>query len=82
MSVRSVQLVREGEFAAEVTVDLIEAGEWGAGIGPSDIQKLDRVRRALRAGDIDAAGRDGRVYRLVPEPLSGFGEPPQGGLDV
>ncbi|MBR0555566.1 hypothetical protein J5J10_07715 [Ciceribacter sp. L1K23] len=77
MGVTSMQLVREGELAAEVAVELIEAGEWGSAIGPLDVQKLDRVRLALRAGDVAAAARDGRVYRLVPQPATGFGEPPQ-----
>jgi hypothetical protein len=31
-----------------------------------DVLKLDRVRLALRRGDIDAAGREARVFRLLP----------------
>jgi predicted RecB family endonuclease len=82
MTHKSVQLIREGEHLAEVPVELEDVGEWGASMGHAGIAKLDRVRRALRAGNIRGALQEARVFRLVPEsgdedPALGFGENPQ-----
>ena len=62
------KLVREGEFAAEVEVSLVEAeGGWAPYLSLDDAYKLDTVREALRAGDIKRASRlASRVYRLTP----------------
>ena len=69
MSRRSTtRLVREGEFVAEVDVELVEAeGAWTPYLSLEDAYKLDDVRDALRAGDIDKASHlANRVYRLTP----------------
>jgi len=71
MSGRSTQrLVREGEFVAEVAVELIEAeGGWTPYLSLQDACRLDDVREALRAGDIKRASQlADRVYRLTPIP--------------
>lgn len=61
------QLLHEGQFAAEVEIELIpDDGAWGPYVGPDDVMKLDRVRRALQDGDVEAASRDARVFRLLP----------------
>lgn len=62
------RLVREGDFVAEVDVDLIEAeGGWAPYLSLDDAYRLDDVREALRAGDISRASRLARrVYRLTP----------------
>lgn len=62
------KLVREGEFAAEVEVNLVDAeGGWAPYLSLDDAYKLDNVREALRAGDIKRASRlASRVYRLTP----------------
>lgn len=64
----SRRLVREGEFAAEVDVELVEIeGAWTPYLTLQDAYKLDDVRDALRAGDIDRALRlANQVYRLTP----------------
>lgn len=60
------KLIREGEYAAEVEIDLIESeGDWGPCLSLEDAQKLDRVREALRRGDVDQAGKLGKVFRLL-----------------
>jgi hypothetical protein len=70
MTRKSVKLLREGKFAAEVSVDLIEEqGGWSPYLSVSDAAKLDEMRRALREGDLAAASRLGRVFELTP--LSG-----------
>lgn len=69
MSRRTIKrLVREGEFVAEVGVELVEAeGGWAPYLFLEDAYKLDDVRDALRAGDLERASRlADRVYRLIP----------------
>ena len=62
------KLVREGDLAAEVEVNLLDAeGGWAPYLSLDDAYKLDDVREALRAGDIKRASRlASRVYRLTP----------------
>ena len=69
MTVRSARrLVREGAFAAEVNVELVESdGGWTPYLSVDDAYKLDNVRDALRAGDLERASRLAtRIYRLTP----------------
>ena len=64
---RQIKLVREGEYVAEVEVELIDTGEgWSPYLSREDAQRLDDVREALRRGDITAAGKRSRVFRLTP----------------
>jgi len=68
MSTRKhTKLVRENDWLAEVTVDLIESSEsWAPYLSLDDARKLDDVRLALRRGDLAAARQQARVYRLTP----------------
>jgi len=60
------KLVHEGEYAAEVDVELIETDEgWSPYLSLEDAEKLDRVREALRRGDLGAATKVARVYHLT-----------------
>ena len=69
MTRKSVKLVREGKFAAEVDVELIETpDDWAPYLSPQDAVRLDEVRRLLRQGNPSAARRYGRVYELKPVP--------------
>ena len=64
---RHTKFVREGRYAAEVDVDLIEEGNgWSPYLSVDDARKLDEVRDALRRGDIEAASRNARVFNLTP----------------
>jgi hypothetical protein len=64
---RQIKLVREGQFAAEVEVELIEDKEgWAPYLSLEDVEKMDAVRKALRAGEVDKAGRLAKVFRLMP----------------
>lgn len=48
--------MREGELVAEVSVELVEAeGGWAPYLSLEDAYKLDDVREALRAGDLERA---------------------------
>ena len=62
------KLVREGDFVAEVDVNLVDAeGGWAPYLSRDDAYKLDDVRDALRAGDVKRASQlASRVYRLTP----------------
>ncbi len=64
----ATRLVREGEFVAEVAVELVETeAGWAPYLSLEDAYKLDDVRDALRAGDVRRAARlADRVYRLTP----------------
>ena len=67
MTRRSVRLIQEGDLAAEVTVELNDtASDWSPAISLDDMRKLDRVRLALRAGDVETASREARLFRLTP----------------
>ena len=69
MTVRPARrFVCEGAFAAEVNVELVESdGGWTPYLSVDDAYKLDNVRDALRAGDIERASRLAtRIYRLTP----------------
>ena len=61
------KLVREGHYAAEVDVELIETGDgWSPYLSLDDVHKLDDIRDALRRGDVRTAARLGRVFTLTP----------------
>lgn len=64
----TTKLVREGDLAAEVEVNLVDAeGGWAPYLSVDDAYKLDDVREALQAGDVRRASRlASRVYRLMP----------------
>ncbi len=52
---RDTKLVREGHYAAEVEVELIETDDdWSPYLSLDDARKLDDVREALRREDIAA----------------------------
>jgi len=68
MSTRQkTKLVHEGNYVAEVDVEVIEADTgWAPYLSVDDAYKLDDVRSALRRGDIKNAARLARVFTLTP----------------
>ena len=67
MSRTTIKLVREGRYAAEVPVQLIEDDTgWSPYLSVEDATKLDTIRRALRAGDLSSAAKYARVFELLP----------------
>jgi hypothetical protein len=59
--------VHAGKFAAEVTVELIpDDNAWGPYLSLDDALRLDDVRAALERGDVAAASKLARVYKLTP----------------
>ena len=64
---RLIKYVHEGEYVAEVDVELINAeNEWAPYLSLDDAYKLDDVREALRRGDLESASRKARVFILQP----------------
>ncbi len=67
---KHIEVVREGDYIAEVDVELRddEAGQpgWGPYLSQADALKLDDVRRALGTGDLASATKLARVYRITP----------------
>jgi hypothetical protein len=68
MTARAVtKFIQEGNYGAAVTVERIESEHgWAPYLRVEDALKLDRVREALRTGDLKAAAALATVYRLVP----------------
>jgi hypothetical protein len=64
---RHTKLVHEGQYVAEVEVELMETDEgWSPYLSLDDAYKLDDVRNALRRGDLKSATRLARVFSLTP----------------
>jgi hypothetical protein len=64
---KAVELIHEGKYAAEVTIELADDEEsWSPTMSLEDARKLETVRLALRRGDIAEAAKHGRVFELTP----------------
>jgi hypothetical protein len=63
----TTKLIHEGDYAAEVRVELEYTDDaWSPYLSVKDANKLDRVRQALRKGDLDEAAHHARVFKLTP----------------
>ena len=61
------RLVHAGKYVAEVLVESMPDDEaWGPYLSLADALKLERVEKALKAGDLKAASKEARVYELTP----------------
>jgi hypothetical protein len=64
---RHKKLIHEGRFAAEIEVELIDSEDgWSPYLSLQDAEKLDEVRRALRAADLHRASQLARIFELTP----------------
>jgi hypothetical protein len=65
---KTIKHIHEGRYAADVEITMHYDSEmdWSSTIGPDDIGKLDRVRQALRRGDIATAAKEAKVFELLP----------------
>jgi hypothetical protein len=64
---RTIKLIHQGEYAAEVDVVLIYTDDdWSPYLSVDDAMKLDEVREALRQKDFATATKLARVYKLSP----------------
>ncbi len=59
------KLVHEGNYIAEVDVEIMDTGKgWSPYLSLQDAKKLDGVREALRKDGHKKAAQSARVYRL------------------
>jgi len=64
---KKIKRVYEAGYIAEVEIGLHGHEEpWGPYLDREDVYKLDRVRAALRAGNVAEAMKEARVFRLTP----------------
>ncbi len=64
---KNPKIVKEGNYLAEIDVELIDSGEgWAPFLSLEDARKLDEVREALRFGDIETAVKKAKVFILKP----------------
>jgi len=62
---RKTKYVHEGQYVAEVDVELIEGEEaWSPYLSVDDAYKLDDVRDSLRRGDLVSASKYGKIFEL------------------
>jgi hypothetical protein len=63
---RYTTLVQEGDYVAQIDVELVYTDEgWSPYLSLEDAYKLDDVREALKQGDLEAASKLGRIYKLT-----------------
>jgi hypothetical protein len=66
MSTSVTKRIREGNLLAEVQVSLIPDDKaWGPYVDLEDVRKLERVKSALKRGDVTAAVKDARVFQVT-----------------
>ncbi|MBU2505978.1 MAG: hypothetical protein ABIJ85_04205 [bacterium] len=64
---KQLKNVREGNYLAEVSIELLETDEgWSPYLSLEDAYKLDEVREALRAKDLEKAKCLAKIYTLQP----------------
>ena len=66
-----IKYVHEGQYVAEVSVELLEDDtQWSPYLSVEAAAKLNNVRQALKRGDLSAASKLSRVYTLQPIAIS------------
>lgn len=64
---QSTQFIHEGKYAAQVPIEVVDdETPWSPTISVEEMRKLDRVRLALRRGDIADAAKEARIFELLP----------------
>jgi predicted transcriptional regulator len=64
---KRTQLIHEGRYAAEIEITLVDdETSWSPIVTKEDVAKTDRVRLALRRGDVKAAAKEAKVFALLP----------------
>ena len=67
MTERRTERIREGNYVAEFEIRLLDDPQspWSPYVDPEDVRKTDRIRLALRRGDMVAIAGEARVYELT-----------------
>lgn len=68
MTERRTERIREGSYFAEFEIRLLDDPQspWSPYVDPEDVKKTDRIRLALRRGDVKSAASEAKVYELLP----------------
>lgn len=67
MSKPPAYYIHEGRFVAAIDVTTCEDGSpWGPVVAKEDVFKADRVRLALRRGDLATAAKEAKLFELLP----------------
>ena len=66
MDRQTTEIIHEGQFAADLEIDLHYSDEsWSPTMSLADAKKLEAVRLALRRGDIVEAAKHGVVFEMT-----------------
>lgn len=65
---KRTERIREGNYFAEFEITLHDdpKSPWSPYVDMDDIRKTDRIRLALRRGEIAAAAKEAEVFELRP----------------
>ena len=56
-----------GDVMTEIDVVMSdEPSAWGPHIDPSELDRIDQVRRALKSGNLKAASKQAKLYSIKP----------------
>jgi len=56
-----------GDVMAEIDVVMIdEPHAWGPHIDPSELDRIDELRQALKSGDLKVASTEAKLYSVKP----------------
>jgi hypothetical protein len=65
MSRKTVKMIHEGDYAAEIEIKLFEDETgWSPYLAAGEAEKLDQLRRALAAEDLKTATSMAKVFKL------------------
>ena len=67
MKRKHTKYIHEGEYVAQVEVELIDSDDrWSPYLSLDDAYKLDDIRQALKNGDLAQATKMAPVFTLTP----------------
>ena len=60
--------IHEGRYAAEIEVQIVNNDSpWSPVVAKEDVFKTDRLRLALRRGDVAAVAKEAKVFEMLPQ---------------
>jgi len=62
-----IKRIYAGDVMAEIEVEMTDEPEsWGPHIEPSEVDRIDGLRKALKSGDLKAASKQAKLYSVKP----------------
>ncbi len=66
MNQTKTKFIHEGRYAAQVEFEIVkDDSPWSPVVTKEDVFKTDRVRLALRRGDVVAAAKEAKVFEML-----------------